>query len=229
MWCEIMTGLLILQKAADMTSARAVDAVKKILPSEVKVGHAGTLDSFATGVLIVMVGTTTRLCEQIMGWPKTYQATIKLGATTPTDDPDSPETIRDVEPIGGKQIEDSLKKLLGTIQQRPPIFSAVKVGGKRASDRARGGRAIPLQSRTVQIYSIELLEFHWPLLRIRVSCGRGTYIRALARDLGEMLGVGAYVISLQRTRVGEFGIEQSVSLSQLTAENLPQHLRTIPQ
>jgi tRNA pseudouridine55 synthase len=223
-----MTGLLILQKDSDMTSARAVDAVKRMLPRGVKVGHAGTLDSFATGVLIIMIGTATRLCEQIMSWPKTYEATIKLGATTPTDDPDSPETIRHAQPIGCSEIENSLKKFVGAIEQRPPVFSAVKVGGKRASDRARGGRVIALAPRAVQIHSIDLLEYEWPLLRIRVSCGRGTYIRSLARDLGEMLGVGGYVTSLQRTRIGEFSIEQSVTLTQLTTENLPQHLQSIP-
>jgi tRNA pseudouridine55 synthase len=222
-----MQGLIILQKESDTTSARAVDAVKKMLPRGVKVGHAGTLDSFATGILIVMIGTATRLCEQLMSWPKTYEATIKLGATTPTDDPDSPETTRNAQPIARAEIEKSLQKFIGSIAQRPPVFSAVKVGGKRASDRARGGRAIALAPRSVQIHCIELLDYAWPLLRIRVNCGRGTYIRSLARDLGETLGVGGYVTTLSRTRIGEFGIEQSVPLSQLTAENLPQYLRTI--
>src|ERR1700733_9100552 len=165
-----MTGLLILQKDSDMTSARAVDAVKKMLPGEIKVGHAGTLDSFATGILILMIGTATRSCEKIMGWPKTYEATIKLGASTPTDDPDSTETIRNVQPIDRAEVEKSLKNFVGAIEQRPPVFSAVKVGGKRASDRARGGRAIPLAPRTVQIHSIELLDYAWPLPRIRVIC-----------------------------------------------------------
>jgi tRNA pseudouridine55 synthase len=219
-----MTGLLVLQKDSDITSARVVDAVKKMTGGRVKVGHAGTLDSFATGILIVMIGTSTRLCEQIMAWPKTYEATIKLGATTPTDDPDSTEVVRHVQPIARETVMKSLQKFVGALEQRPPVFSAVKIGGKRASDRARAGRAIALASRAVRIDSIDLLGYDWPLLRIRVKCGRGTYIRSLARDLGEALGVGGYVKELQRTRVGEFGIEQAVKLSQLTRGNLERHL-----
>ncbi|HMB95174.1 MAG TPA: tRNA pseudouridine(55) synthase TruB, partial [Tepidisphaeraceae bacterium] len=194
-----MTGLLIMQKDTAMTSARTVDAVKRMLPRGVKVGHAGALDSFATGILIVMIGTATRYCERIMDWPKTYEAMIGFGATTITDDPDSPEQIRDANPIGRDVVENSLKRFIGAISQRPPVYSAVKVGGKRASDRARGGLLIPLAPRMVEIYSIALLSYDWPLLKIRVECGRGTYIRALSRDLGETLGVGGYVKELQRT------------------------------
>jgi tRNA pseudouridine55 synthase len=151
-----------------------------------------------------------------MDEPKQYEATVKLGATTPTDDPESTETVTDgAGPVAVEAVRDGLSKQVGDIRQRPPAFSALKVGGRRAYDLARGGKTVELEARIVRVYAIEMLSYAWPLVRIRVDCGRGTYIRAIARDLGEALGVGGYLTELRRTRVGPFGATHASTLEQL--------------
>jgi len=225
-------GLIILDKPAGMSSARAVAAVKRLLPREEKLGHAGTLDPFATGVLVLMVGRATRCSERIMSWPKTYEATIKLGATTPTDDPESPERAfagAGPAPELG-QIEQALRGFVGAIQQRPPIYSAIKIDGKRACDRVRGGAAdLQLKPRIVQVHAIDVLSYQWPLLSVRIDCGRGTYIRSIARDLGIALNVGGYLTALRRTRVGQCTIDRAVTLTHLDARNISLHVLPPPQ
>jgi tRNA pseudouridine55 synthase len=220
-----VNGLIILDKPAGATSARAVDAVKRLLPRGTKMGHAGTLDPFATGVLIVLLGRATRQCERIMSWRKTYEGIIRLGAVTATDDPDSPPQMRDASPVPRNALEATLASFIGTIEQRPPLYSAVKIDGKRASDLARAGKEVQVKPRAVEVHGIELLSYEWPTVSLRIECGRGTYIRSIARDLGEKLGVGGYVQALRRTSVGGCTIEQSVTLPQLTAENIAQHIR----
>jgi tRNA pseudouridine55 synthase len=216
-----MNGILNLDKPASLSSARAVSAVKHLLPRGTKVGHAGTLDPFATGVLLVLVGRATKLAERLMDAPKQYTATLKFGATTATDDLDSPEQpFPGAAAVNRQEIDAALPAFIGTIQQRPPAFSALKVGGRRAYKLARSGRDVPLSSRPVRVYGIELLEFAWPVLKLRIDCGRGTYIRALARDLGEALGCGAYLTALCRTRVGPFDVESAAALHDLTLEGL---------
>lgn len=200
-----------MDKPAGVTSARVVDRIKRLLPSGVKVGHAGTLDAFATGLLVLLVGRATRLCEDVMRRPKTYEATIKFGATTTTDDPESPETLVPVpQPPAHDAVASALRSFVGRIEQTPPRYSALKVGGRRASDRARDGQEIDLRPRVVHIYSAELTSFDWPLARVRVECGRGTYIRAVARDLGAALGVGGYLVALRRTRIGDIDVTQAI-------------------
>ena len=213
------SGIINLNKPAGMSSARAVSIVKRLLPRGTKIGHAGTLDPFATGVLLLLVGKSTRLCERLMDEPKQYEATVKLGATTPTDDPDSPETLTPDAPRPALEpLREAIQRFQGTIRQRPPAFSALKVGGKRAYDLARRGREVSLEPREVRIDAIELLDYDWPFVRLRIDCGRGTYIRAIARDLGEALGVGGYLTSLCRTRVGRFALDTAANLEQLSAE-----------
>lgn len=225
----MLSGTIHVDKPAGMTSARVVGAVKHMLPRGTKVGHAGTLDRFATGVLVLLVGSATKQCEAVMNKQKQYEATIKLGATTETDDPESPErSVEQIErPPLPEVIELALSKFVGTISQRPPDYSALKVGGKRASDRVRANEIVILKPREVQIYEIELLEYDWPLVRVRVDCGRGTYIRSIARDLGAALGVGGYLKQLRRTRVGEFCIADAVQLSQLSAATVATHVRSL--
>jgi len=163
-----------------------------------------------------------------MDQPKTYETTIKLGATTETDDPETPEIVTSATSIPTiDDVRTKLQDFIGAIQQRPPQFSAIKIGGRRACDRMRDGQLVELKPRTVNVYAIDLLHFDYPYLKLRIDCGRGTYIRAIARDLGEALGVGGYLTELRRTRIGEFTIELAVSPEQLTAENLTSHLRTI--
>src|SRR6266550_4279173 len=136
-----MDGVINLDKPAGMSSARAVDRVKRLLPRGTKIGHAGTLDPFATGVLLLLVGKATKLCERLMDEPKQYEATVKLGATTPTDDPESQETpYPGAAPVSEQAVRDAIAPLIGEIVQRPPAFSALKVGGRRAYDLARSGK-----------------------------------------------------------------------------------------
>ena len=222
----MINGLLILDKPAGLSSARAVDVVKRLLGRGVKIGHAGTLDPFATGVLVLMMGPATKLCETLMSSPKQYLATLKLGATTATDDPESPEIPwpTPVTEPSHDQVAAALRLFVGKIQQRPPAFSALKVAGRRAYKLARSGQPPDLPARTVEIRDIELLEFAWPSLRLRVDCGRGTYIRALARDIGQHLQTGAYLTQLRRTRVGDYGIEDAISLDKLDADALAHRL-----
>jgi tRNA pseudouridine55 synthase len=226
---QSLNHIIVLDKPAGISSAKAVDKVKRVLPRGTKIGHAGTLDPFATGVLLLLIGRATKLCERLMDQPKQYEATMKLGATTATDDPESPEMpVEGVAPVAAERILAALPQFVGAIQQRPPAFSAMKVAGRRAYDLARDGKPPELQPRTVQVYRIDLLGFAWPLLRLRIDCGRGTYIRAIARDLGEALGVGGYLTQLRRTRIGEFGVESAVTLDRLAADGVAPHLRAMP-
>ncbi|HEX8524147.1 MAG TPA: tRNA pseudouridine(55) synthase TruB [Tepidisphaeraceae bacterium] len=221
-------GVLNVDKPAGLTSARVVSKVKRLLPKGVKIGHAGTLDPFATGVLLLLVGKATRHCEQLMGQPKAYDATIKFGATTATDDLEAEEVPwPGAQPVTLEAIEQALERFVGAIQQRPPVFSALKVGGRRGYDLARQGDAVELAARTVQVYEIEVMEFTWPLLRLRIACGRGTYIRSIARDLGEALNVGGHLTALRRTRIGQFHVEQSVTLEKLLAEGAERWLTPV--
>ena len=239
-----LDGILNLDKPAGISSARAVDQVKRLLPPKTKIGHAGTLDPFATGVLVLLIGKGTKLCERLMDQQKQYEATIKFGATTATDEPESAEQIyrgtgrlpvKDQEEHHGlaaratmQQIRAVLPRFIGAIQQRPPAFSAMKIDGQRAYKLARGGEEVKLEPRTVHVYGIELLDFSWPLLRVRIDCGRGTYIRSIARDLGEALDVGGHLTQLRRTRVGEFTIERAVTIPQLQTDGVDKHLVPLP-
>lgn len=223
-----MTGVINVDKPAYRSSAAVVGKVKRLLPRGVKIGHAGTLDPFATGVLLLLVGSATRSAERFMGEPKQYDATICLGASSPTFDPDPPITVNpEAVPPAVGAIEAVLPRFIGRIMQQPPMYSALKVAGKPAYAWAREGHTVDLKAREVNIYSIELLEYQWPFLRLRVDCGRGTYIRSLARDIGEALGVGGYVSALRRTRVGAFAVEDAVSLERLGSEGVCAFLHVI--
>ena len=166
-----------------------------------------------------------------MDEPKQYEATVKLGATTATDDPESPEVAsarRPCRPPSARTVAAAVREFVGDILQRPPAFSAMKVDGRRAYDLARRGPAVELEPRPVRVYGIEILSYDWPLLRLRIDCGRGTYIRSIARDLGEALGVGGYLTQLRRTRVGDFRRAERVGrplepLSAPKASSPPMH------
>lgn len=214
-----MEGIINLDKPAGLTSARAVDRVKRLLPRGIKIGHAGTLDPFATGVLLLLIGKATKACERLMDAPKQYECTLKLGFTTPTFDPEAEEIpfVDSIRPPVVKKIEDAITAFTGPIMQRPPAYSAIKVGGRRAYDLTRKGAAVELQPRQVQVYSIKLLNYSWPTLTLSIDCGRGTYIRAIARDLGEKLGTGAYLTALRRTRIGSFDVKNAATLETLAA------------
>ena len=214
-------GVLILDKPAGKSSAFAVRSIKRMLPRGTKVGHAGTLDPFATGVLLVLVGGATKRCEELMGQPKRYLATIRLGATTQTLDPTSPEIAGPAVPTPtADQVAAVLHRFVGTIQQVPPAYSALKVGGRRAYKLARSGQLPNLEARPVVLYSIDLLRYGYPELELDIRCGRGTYIRSLARDIAAELGTVGYLHQLCRTAVGEHAIERAVTLASLDARTL---------
>ena len=226
-----MEGVINLDKPPGLTSARAVDRVKRLLPRGTKIGHAGTLDPFATGVLLLLVGRATKACERLMDAPKQYETTVKLGATTATDDLESPEIVTQSlppEPPAAADVEAAVRPFVGDILQRPPAYSAMKVDGRRAYDLARSGKPVQLEPRPVRVYGIDIIEYAWPLLRLRIDCGRGTYIRSIARDLGEALGTGGYLTALRRTRVGAFAGKDSVTLEQVMADGPASHLRPVP-
>jgi tRNA pseudouridine55 synthase len=214
-----MDGLLIIDKPSGITSRDAVNRLQRLLPPRTKIGHTGTLDPLATGVLVVCVGQATRLAEYVQAMDKVYETTIVLGARSDTDDADGTVTpTPEATTIDEATVRAILPQFIGAIEQTPPAYSAVKVGGRRAYDLARRGREVEIAPRTVTIYDIGVRGYEWPELRLEIRCGKGTYIRSLARDLGEALGCGAYVKELRRTRVGPFTTAESVSVDKAAIE-----------
>ena len=199
------------------TSFQIVNKIRYHLSSKYnvkrfKVGHAGTLDPLATGVLLLCTGKATKRIEELQAQTKEYVAEIMLGATTPSFDMEHPvDATYPYEHITREMVEKRLEQFVGNIEQRPPLFSACKVDGKRAYDLARGGSDMQLAPKLIRIDNIELLEFNLPKIKISVTCGKGTYIRSLARDIGEALQSGAYLTALERTRIGEYNIEKCIT------------------
>jgi tRNA pseudouridine55 synthase len=217
-------GLLVLDKPQGITSRDAVDLAARWFPRKTKLGHAGTLDPLATGVLVLAVGHATRLIEYIQDMPKTYRTRIALGATSDTDDADG--TIRpksDAKPVIESAIREALRPFIGEIEQVPPAYSAARISGQRAYNLARRGDEVVLAPRRVRIDRIDVVSYSWPQLELDVHCGKGTYIRSIARDLGLALGVGGYVETLRRTRIGPFAVDDAVSLD-ATAEEARKRL-----
>jgi tRNA pseudouridine55 synthase len=211
-------GLLVLDKPAGMTSRAVVDRVQRWFPRGTRLGHTGTLDPLATGVLVVCVGAATRLAEYVQDMSKVYRAGVYLGARSDSDDADGTLTPVAAVPPPLERIDDELRGFHGEIEQTPPAFSAAHVAGRRAYELARRGEAVSLEPRRVRIYEIRILHYAYPKLELTVQCGKGTYIRSLARDLGERLGCGAYIESLRRERVGSFTAEESLSVNVDEAE-----------
>jgi tRNA pseudouridine55 synthase len=206
-------GLLVLDKPAGITSRDAVNRAQGWFPRGTRLGHTGTLDPLATGVLVLCAGNATRLAEYVQRMPKTYRAGIVLGARSDTDDADGTITAAPaVTPPTPAQVGEWLDTFLGTIDQVPPAFSAAKMTGRRAYDLARRGQKVSLSPRQVTVHAIDVLRYDFPLLELQVRCGKGTYIRSLARDLGERLGCGGYIQGLRRTRVGDFDAAGAVPL-----------------
>ena len=199
------------------TSFNIISQVKKATGIK-KVGHAGTLDPLASGVLVIGIGRdSTRKLFQELEKEKEYEVLVKLGETSTTDDEEGEKTVWEVSKIPDvSEIKEALEKFIGEIWQMPPIYSSVKRGGVRAWKDAREGRKVILGKRQVLIKEIEILDYSYPLLTLRVLTGPGVYIRSLARELGEELKVGGYVKELKRTRVGEFRIEDCVEMDSLS-------------
>jgi tRNA pseudouridine55 synthase len=203
-------GILVIDKPAGMTSRDAVDLVQRGFPRGTKIGHTGTLDPLASGVLVLCLGHATRLAEFVQAMPKTYICEFTLGARSETDDAEGPIVpATGAKPPNREAIDAALGAFVGRIEQAPPAYSAAKVSGERAYAMARRGRTVDLAARIVRIDAIEALRYDYPLLSLKIDCGKGAYIRALARDLGERLGCGGYVSKLRRTRVGPFNVEDA--------------------
>lgn len=212
--------MLYFDKPLRWTSFALVNKIRyhisrKLGVKKIKVGHAGTLDPLATGVMIICTGKATKRIEELQYQTKEYIATLQLGATTPSFDLEKEiDATYPTEHITREMVEETLKKFTGTIEQIPPAFSACKVDGKRAYNLARKGDNVELKPKTLVIDEIELLECNLPVIKIRVVCSKGTYIRALARDIGEALQSGAHLTGLIRTRVGEVRLEDCMQVDQ---------------
>jgi tRNA pseudouridine55 synthase len=217
--------VLLFNKDLEWTSFDLVSRVRNTLYKitgikKLKVGHAGTLDPLATGLLILCTGKATKQIEIYQAEEKEYFATMKLGATTPSFDLETEEDSQnDCSFITEEIFKSAVKKFVGEIEQVPPVFSAVKVNGKRAFDYARKGEILELKPRKIVIRNIELISFQLPTAEIKVVCSKGTYIRSLARDIGEELKCGAYLTGLKRTRIGDYKVENAMTVADFI-ENL---------
>lgn len=210
--------ILYFNKPLHWTSFDVVNRVRRVLCRELKqkklkVGHAGTLDPLATGVMILCTGKATKRIEELQYGIKEYVATLALGATTPSFDLEHPvDATYPTEHITRELVDEKIAQFKGEIWQVPPVYSAVKVDGKRAFDYARQGEEVQLKAKLLVIDEIEVLDFHEQSLTIRVVCSKGTYIRALARDIGEALGSGAHLTALERTRIGDITLAQCMDI-----------------
>jgi tRNA pseudouridine55 synthase len=211
-----MNGFLIVNKPAGMTSHDVVNAVRRLAGTR-RVGHAGTLDPIATGVLVLALGAATRLVQFIDSSDKTYRATLRLGETTTTYDADGEIVERRPVNVGQVEVAAALANFRGAIEQVPPMYSALKVKGQKLYKLARQGKEIERAARPVTIYRLDVLAWALPDVTIEVVCSAGTYIRSLAHDLGRQLGCGAHLIALTRTAAGDFTLSQSHTLENLHA------------
>jgi len=209
-----VSGVLVIDKPVGMTSHDVVQQVRAGTRIR-RAGHTGTLDPRASGVLVVLIGPAVRLSEYVSTSDKRYQAVLRFGMTTSTYDTEGEITSRAPVDISYEELEETLSTFVGEFEQTPPIYSAIKVGGRKAYDIARDGETVELEPRLITVHSIELLDWDPPEAVIDVHCSSGTYIRSLASDLGEKLGCGATLVGLRRTRNGQFALRDAVSLTKL--------------
>jgi tRNA pseudouridine55 synthase len=220
-----LDGLLVLDKPAGLTSRDAVDLVVRAAGRRTKAGHAGTLDPLASGVLVVALGAATRLIECVQDQAKGYRAVVRLGAVSDTLDADGTIVENpDATDPGIERVRAALASQVGRIEQVPPQFSALKVQGRRAYDLARQGEPVDLAPRSVRVDRIDLIEHRWPRVTFSVDCGGGTYVRSIARDIGESLGTGGLIEVLVRTRIGCFTLDQAIDPRALDRDRIVTHL-----
>ncbi|MCI0750857.1 MAG: tRNA pseudouridine(55) synthase TruB [Flammeovirgaceae bacterium] len=211
--------VLLINKPYDWTSFDVVNKLRYALKIK-KIGHAGTLDPLATGLLIICTGKMTKRIEEFMGQEKEYTGTFVIGQTTPSHDLETEiSQAVDVSQVSYGQLNEAARKLTGFIQQIPPMHSAIKIEGKRAYELARKGKEVELKSRTVEIREFEITSVELPTVHFRISCSKGTYIRSVARDFGEALGVGAYLLSLCRTRIGNYRLAEATTIEHIVSES----------
>ena len=217
-----MGKVLLIDKDLHWTSFDAVRKIRNAIKIK-KVGHAGTLDPLATGLLIICTGKFTKQINTFMSQPKEYQAIITLGATTPTYDLESePQNIQDISHLTPEAVFNMLPKFQGEILQVPPVYSAIKKDGVASYELARRGSAIELEPRAITLYEFEITKIEFPHLHCRILCSTGTYIRSLAHDFGQALGVGAYLSQLRRTKIGEYRVEDALTIQEFMNSLLPE-------
>lgn len=222
------SDIILIDKPAGLTSFGVVARVRRLLSEQaghkVKVGHTGTLDPFATGLLILLANKSTKRSNEFLKLDKWYEATIRLGATSTTGDPEGEITeftaVNCAIPTLA-DIETALKSFTGPITQKVPAFSAVKINGRRAYNLARQGKAVDTPTREVEIYQLDLIDYHYPELKIRTHVSSGTYIRTLGEDIGRALGTGAYLTALRRTQIADYRVEDASTLGQWMASHDP--------
>jgi tRNA pseudouridine55 synthase len=215
-------AVLYVDKPKHWTSFDVVNKMRRLLRSflgirKIKVGHAGTLDPLATGLVIICTGKATKQMTQFQDMEKTYTARIRLGATTPSFDLETePDQTYPWDHITREQVEEVLSKMAGEQDQLPPVYSAKSVDGKRAYVMARKGEQVELKPQRIHIHELKLLDCQLPDLEVEVRCSKGTYIRSLARDLGKKLGSGAHLTGLRRTRIGPYSVQESITIEKFT-------------
>jgi tRNA pseudouridine55 synthase len=208
--------VLLINKPLDWTSFDVVNKLRYRLKIK-KIGHAGTLDPLATGLLIICTGKMTKRIEEFMGLEKEYTGKFVIGRTTPSHDLETALTApKDIAHITPLKLEEVVRTLTGEVSQLPPLHSAIRIGGKRAYEFARKGKAIELQPRKVEIKVFEITGVQFPEVSFRIVCSKGTYIRSIARDFGDALGVGAYLSHLCRTRIGSYRLENAIGIEDVT-------------
>lgn len=217
------SGIILIDKPTGMTSFGVVARVRRHLSSEagkkVKVGHTGTLDPFATGLMIIVVGEECKNASSYSKLDKVYEATIRLGQTSSTGDTEGELTdVSDIKP-SLDNVKSVLQEFTGDITQQPPIYSAIKINGRRAYDLAREGQVVEMPTRIVSVYKLELVDYSYPDIKIRVHVSSGTYIRTLAQDIGSRLGTGAYCLELRRTDINKWSVADSESITKYEATN----------
>ena len=225
-----MDGVIIINKQKDFTSHDVVNVIRKKLNTK-KVGHTGTLDPNATGVLPILVGKATKISKYLIEHDKTYIATIKLGEKTDTGDNEGQVIEEKLVPADLKKedINNVLQSFLGKQKQVPPMYSAIKINGKKLYEYAREGKEVKLEAREIEIYKIQLLEYKNSKIKFEVECSKGNYIRTLCEDIAKKLGTVGYMEELQRTKVNNFKIEDSVLLDDITLENAEKNLIKIEE
>lgn len=230
-----LRGLLVVDKPVGPTSMDVCMVVRRRLinggaPKRVKVGHGGTLDPLASGVVVLLIGKATKLCDRVMAGEKEYTAEIDLAHTSPTDDREAELVKVAFERVPTREeVLAALERFRGEILQSPPAHSAINVGGERAYRLARAGELANLPPRWVEIHEIELMGYTWPVATLRVRCAKGVYIRSLARDLGAALNVGGVLVGLRRTAVGRFRIEDATHLNDVPNELTQEDLLPVPR
>ncbi|WP_457569306.1 tRNA pseudouridine(55) synthase TruB [Desulfurobacterium sp.] len=224
-----MDGFLLIDKPSGVTSFDVVRSVRRLFPFKIKVGHTGTLDPLATGLLILAVGKATRFGEYLLKQDKCYLVTGRFGLSSDTYDVDGHVEDVKMNEVSEKEFRSVVSSFNGEIEQVPPPFSAVRVNGKRAYELARKGEKVELKSRTVTIYSMDILSFSYPDFSLKVCCSSGTYIRSLVHDIGVACGGDAVVTSLRRVSIGKVSVENAVSIDALNSDNVGNYIVPIAE